>query len=1438
MIFINYFIHHKTDHVFYSKGYHYTGYFKVILFILLAVFTFKVLDAKAQATGHPFYKFTHYTSQDGLPQNSVMAIMQDQKGFLWFGTDDGLAKYDGYQFTIFKHSPFNDFSLGNNVIRDLVQDKNGFIWISTEGGGINIFDPKTEKFLSLNEETNIPDLTNSAKTNNLIIDKNGDVWVSTLSDGIYKICPEKNNKEITLNNYFKSFKINYLNKFNSSINDNKIWQVFEDSHGYIWIGTYEEGMQVLAPKSSNFVEKAIYHSGQKIKSIKAFYEASDGTIWIGTEKHGVFKKTNGEEEFHQFVPPSPSFSQKMEKENITCFLEDQQGHLWIGTLGGGLYVLDQQKDHIFHYEDNPSDPYSLNGRSVYRLFEDKDNNIWIGMYSGEGLNKINPNAQHFEHYRPQINTSGSLSGKMVKSILMDSKSNLWVGIFNGGLNLKRNQETEFEKITLPEFSTNNSAQTNVQVIYEDQKEKLWIGTDGSGLYSYDLKSKKFNSYLYQENDTTSLSKNEVWAITEDHNGQLWVGTANGGGLNQFDPKTGKFKRFLHTPNNNKTPSFNDIRSLLLDSQNRLWIGTYGGGLNQYNFDNGQFTYYQHDQTKPNSISHNIITSIYEDKKGNLWIGTFGGGLNRMNPNTGHFTYFREKDGLPSDVIKAVLEDNTGQLWISTMKGISLYKPEKGIFKNYTAEDGLQSDEFNLGAAFKDKKTGKLYFGGTNGFNAFLPDQVRQTQVPKVPELTQLRVLNHLVSPGDTIENEVLLEKSISFSDKLILNDHHNSFELAFSAIEFNGQDKIQYAYKLDGFDNDWIYTDADRRYAPYANLKAGEYTFRLKTTSENRLQSSEERLLQLIVLPPWYKSTPAYLAYILLGILAAYIIKSIISFRIKLKNDLRFERLEHQKQEEINQLKLRFFTNISHELRTPLMLIKVPLEQLISRTDISQQIHYQLNSIHNNAARLLRLINQLLEFRKQETGHVKLEVQEINPKNFLQNIFTSFEAMAKHRNIDFRLNCSKELPESVWFDLDQMEKVCYNLCYNAFKFTPDGGKISLSLFNSTINTKAGNLASMAIQVEDNGKGILPEHQEKIFERFFQVEDGEGNLTAGTGIGLALSKNIVEFHHGLIQMESLPNEKTTFTVLIPYGKAHFAPHDFKEFPTQQESKSLPIEQELNNIDRHLLSSLENSGSSIHPDPSLLNKKLLLVEDNVELLSLMKGVLNQHFQVITAKNGEQGIEMAQLYHPDFIISDVMMPKMDGVAMCSLLKQELNTSHIPIILLTARSAYDYQREGYASGADDYLSKPFPLDLLISKVRNLLNTRERLMATFKQKPDLEPSGIGVSNKDNEWMKEAIEVVEKHIDDTDFDISAFVKEMGLSRTLLFEKIKAITGHTPNDFITIIRLKRAAQLLLQGDLKVAEISYMVGFSNPKYFSKCFNKQFGCSPSKYKNQLPY
>jgi ligand-binding sensor domain-containing protein/signal transduction histidine kinase/DNA-binding response OmpR family regulator len=1398
--------------------------------ILYAVgFLWLSLAAVAQDKEHSFYRFSHLSSRDGLPQNSVLSILQDKSGFLWFGTDDGLARYDGYTFVVYQHDPADSFSISNNVIRGLVQDNYGFIWVATEGGGINVFNPLSERFISLKQ---LPGAACS-KISSLTKDHKGDIWAGTLSCGLihisYQSPPGKTLGSVKNNIHIRQHEQNRQDEF--ALKDNKIWDVFEDKNQQVWIGTYEGGLQSYDQVSNKFTDHPILYHQKPVKSIKVYYEDSRGNIWIGTEHFGLFKKDKKRGDFIHFPFGKGVKDTGTLHPNITDILEDDQGQIWIGTLGGGVSIYDPNEEKFHHYTDHPADPYSLKGNSVFTFYEDSDNNLWIGMYSGEGLNRITPTQQYFEHYRPSTIDSLGLSGKMVKSIYRDKQERLWVGIFNGGLNQLDSSRKHFRYFFARPENPNFVNHNNVQCITEGHNGLLWIGTDGGGLHQYDPVKGTFKVYRAQPGEDKSLSKDEVWALCWDHQGYLWVGTANGGGLNRFHPGTEEFENFKHEKNNSATPSFNDIRVLFLDSKNNLWIGTFGGGLNKYDFRTGKFQYFQHDPSSPESISHNIITSIQEDHKGNLWIGTFGGGLNKFNPDTEIFTTFRKKDGLPSDVVKAILEDERGNLWISTVNGLSRFNPKLGVFKNFTVNDGLQSDEFNLGSAFKDK-SGKMYFGGANGLNSFYPEKLAVEWKLEAPVITSLRVLNKQVLPGDEIAEEIILQNSISHSPKLTLTHRHNSFEFEFSALQFNGQDNIKYAYKLDGFDRDWIITGAKRRYAPYANLKAGEYVFRIKASNEHGAWEGEERVLKMTILPPWWKSTPAYIFYFILTGLAFYLIKSLISYRIKLKNDIRFERLEYQKQEELNQLKLSFFTNISHELRTPLMLINAPLEQLVKRNDLNEKVHNQLRSIHNNASRLLRLINQLLDFRKQETGNMGLAVREENVVLFVKNVFTSFEDLASQRQIEFVLTVEEDLDPILFFDAEQIEKVLYNLCHNAFKFTPDGGRIQISIFRSFMAGPDQSIQtpSLAIAVTDNGKGILAEHQVKIFDRFFQVKDENGYLSPGTGIGLALSRNLIELHKGQIEVFSIPGEKTTFTVRLRQGKDHFQKHEFAVDSEKQRTRIL-YKQELPYLEEKFINSLQSND-----DQSLKKRKkgqkLLIVEDNQELLFLMQDSLEKFFHILTASNGREGLKVALSQKPDFIISDVMMPEIDGVEMCSRIKENIETSHIPLILLTAKTAHSSQLEGYESGADDYISKPFPLDLLVLKVQNLLQSRKRLKEKFRKVPDLEPTEISITSTDGKLMEKAMEIVERHMDNPEFDISIFVKEIGISRTLLYEKLKAITGHTPNEFIQVLRLKRAAQLLLKSELKVADICYMVGFNNPKYFSKCFRKQFDCTPSKF------
>ena len=1365
------------------------------------------------------FNFDHYSSIDGLPQNSVLAIAQDDLGFLWMGTDDGLSRFDGYNFKTFKHSSDNPYSISNNVIRAISKDTNGYLWIGTEGGGINVFDPKTEHFVEFSLQANESSRRFANKISSSYLDTQNRLWIGTQSDGVIMVSGFETGYEIDLNLYISKLNIRFFNKGNSSLLDNKIWSIAEDKNGHIYIGTLEEGA-FLIPNSTEKIEQLPFFKEQNLNAVKVFFECSNGDFWVGTEKNGVWRKPAGQSQFKAFdfsTLPSISRSQDL---NITSIEEDNLGNILIGTLGHGLVSYNQQKGALTHYQDDPMESKSLKGNSVYTIFKDNNQQIWLGMYSGEGLNKINSNQQSFTHYKFDPRENRGLSGRMVKSIFMDQEDNLWVGLFNGGLNVLPANEKTFLY-----FNSKNSflAHDNVQVIYQSKNGEIWIGSDGGGITVHNPKTKKSKYLKHISGQKNSLSKNEVWAITEDNDGIFWIGTANGGGLNKYNPHTGHFETFIAGNETYKTPSFNDIRSLLVDSKNNLWIGTYGGGLNKLNLSTGSFEYFQ-SQKEQNTISHDIITSILEDRNGFIWVGTFGGGLNKINPLSNEIIIYREKDGLPSDVIKAILEDDAGQLWISTLNGLSAFDQKSGVFNNYKEADGLQSDEFNLGTAFKDR-LGRLYFGGTNGFNSFLPERISQYPIPTTPILTKLKVLNEEVNVGATILGKTILDKQISFKDQISLSYQHNSFELEFASLGFNMQSKTQYQYYLEGYDQNWINTDEKRRFATYANLRPGKYLFHVRAFIANDQTTSQTRTIAIHVSPPWYKSSVAYMIYGILVLFLAFGIKKIITWRIKLKNDLRFERLEKEKQEEINQLKLRFFTNISHELRTPLMLIKAPLEELEKEKYLSPIVSKQLESIHSNTNRLLRLINQLLDFRKQETGNLHLTVRQIPIRTFIKEIFDSFHILAEQKEIDFKLKIEDNIPYALWFDPEQMEKVFFNLIYNAIKFTPNGGQISMEIQNES------SLESVSFQVIDNGRGIEAENIDLIFDRFFQVHHKADIHQAGTGIGLALSKNIVEIHQGQIKVKSKPGVETVFTILLRTGFEHYDKSQLAQGITFSEENYLPTLTDSKDIYIEDFPVFSESEENKIPTTG---KKLLVVEDNIDLLILLKRTLRAHFEIIEAKDGEEGHKLAIEYKPDFIISDVMMPKIDGITLCKMLKENIETSHIPVILLTAKSSHINQLDGYESGADDYITKPFPIDLLVLKIKNILDGRERFQKQFQLIPNLDSSKIKITSEDEKFLNLAISSVEQYIDNPDFQVHDLVRDLGMSRTLVFEKFKALIGQTPNDFIQTIRLKRAAQLLLETDYKISEIGYMVGFNNPKYFSKCFLKHFGDSPSKYRS----
>ena len=1373
-------------------------------------------------------KFTHFSSKDGLPQNSVLAIHQDQLGFIWMGTDDGLARYDGYQFRVFRHEPGDSLSLNNNVIRAIISDPSGQLWIGTEGGGVSIFDPIREKFSPIYLNENFPIILKDGKVSSMLLANDQSIWISTNGGGVISI---KIDFESSSDWKVKSegIKIRHFHNKNSNLKDNKVWSLFQDNEGRIWAGTQEKGAFVFENEIWTPVTLPI--APQTPQSVKVFYEDRLGRLWIGTEKSGLYIKSKSQKDFVEVNLPKAGSDPQQKDLNVTSFIEDEQGNVWVGTLGRGLFIQQLDGGQVLHYEDEPNNPYSLNGNSVYTIYRDSAGSIWLGMYSGEGLNKVSPNQQQFEHYRYDPSLKKGLSGKMVKSILKDKNGNLWIGIFNGGLNYLAPNSDIFRYLFAGEEGI--LSHNHVQSIFQRSNGEIWIGTDGGGITVYDPASNRY-WYFRQGPGEYDLSKNEVWSITEDSQGAIWIGTANGGGLNRFDPYSGKIKKFFHKENDPNTIPFNDVRSLLVDSKENLWIGTYGGGLSKMELKTGRFAHFNSDSQSGHKISHSIITCILEDKKGYIWVGTFGGGLNRINPLDGTVKIFREKDGLPSDVVKAILEDTSGQLWISTVNGLSSMDPINFTFKNYHEDDGLQSDEFNLGAAFKDD-SGKLYFGGINGFNAFFPERVKPYQTPKAPILTELRILNQVALPNKLILNKPVISQSISYVREIKLDDLHNSFELEFSSLEYLSQEKIRYYYKLEGYDPEWIETDSKRRFANYANLEPGKYNFLLKSSYEGDVSFSPINQFRLIVLPPWYRSSWAFVIYFILLLFLAYLIKSFVSWRIRLRNDLKFERLEKQKQEEINQLKLRFFTNISHELRTPLMLINSPLDQLVKYKELPETVRNQLDSIHANASRLLRLINQLLDFRKQETGHLQLSVKPVNLFNFLSVIKKSFDVVAEQKQIKFDLKFETELSEQLWIDPDQMEKVFFNLIYNSFKFTPEGGTIQIFVESGNIPSKENGkqLDGVVIRIKDTGEGIPEDQLELVFDRFFQVKNHRASAQIGTGIGLALSKNLVDFHRGKITVSSKPGVETIFSVWLLKGFEHFEKHELTSTQGEDLEKEW-IKEQSDHLSKELNRRKQNRNFK---GDKKLKESILVVEDNPDLLELISSVLEAHFRVVIAKDGNEGLSLLIEGGISLIVSDVMMPGMDGIEFCGRVKSSLETSHIPLILLTAKTSHAHQIEGYESGADDYVTKPFQLDLLVLKIQNLLKTRRKLQNQLAQDLMFEPSRVSLSSPDEKFFEEAILIVEKYMDDGEFGVQVLVKELGLSRTLVFEKFKGLIGKTPNEFIQMIRMKRAAQLIQDGNLKINEVAFMVGFSDPKYFSKSFQKFYKVLPSKFKDNFP-
>jgi signal transduction histidine kinase/DNA-binding response OmpR family regulator len=1093
--------------------------------------------------------------------------------------------------------------------------------------------------------------------------------------------------------------------------------------------------------------------------------------------------------------------------------------------------------------NSEDDDKSLSQNSINTIYKDREGIVWVGTFK-KGISYHQDDIMKFPLYRLRIPNAGNLNYDDVNRFIEDPRGNLWIGTNGGGLlyfNRQTGQTTQYlHKAADPTSLTNDV----IVSLCLDHEQRLWIGTYFGGLDCFD--GKTFRHYRHNELDSTSISDDRVWELLEDSRQQLWIGTFEHG-VDRFDRTNNTFIHYKPLTPNSVQCGY--IAGLMEDNYGNLWIAT-AYGIDVLDRRSGLFKHFGHDDAHPaTSLSNNNTISTMQDSRGLIWVSTREG-LNVYDPVTGLFKIFRTEDGLPDNTILDILEDNNHNLWLSTPNGlsnvqVSMEGDARKItcsFRNYDETDGLQGREFNENASLRTSG-GDLIFGGPYGFNIFNPQNIRQTPKSRVLTLTDLQVFNKTVDIGEKLNGHIVLPESITETKSITLRYNENVFSIEFAALDFSNPEKVKYIYKLDGFSTQWLVSNDKTRKATFTNLDPGDYTFRVKTADDRGGPNPGELLLNIKILPPFWKTSLAYTLYVVLLILALVFARRMIVHRARARFAIEQERQEAQRLHELDMMKIRFFTNVSHEFRTPLSLILTPLDKIIRDTDNPSR-KGQFRLIHRNARRLLNMVNQLLDFRKLEEQELRLSLSEGDIVNFIKGLSFSFADMAEKKNIDFSFHSSlASLYTS--FDQDKIERIVFNLLSNAFKFTPEQGRISVEL-NLLPTPDLHDYGLLQLVIKDTGIGIAKDKQERIFDRFFQNDIPGSMVNQGSGIGLAITREFVKLHNGSIYVDSEPGRGSSFTVLLPAerldpGTISLPPveDDLAAELTPDLAPGLP--QDLaSDMTADLLSGLATdqtpgtaAGLAVFEETPHSKKPLiLLVEDNEDFRFYLKDNLREFFIILEASNGKEGWQKTLGFHPDLIVSDISMPEMNGIDLCRKIKSDKRTSFVPVILLTALIGEEQQLKGLETGANDYMTKPFNFGILLSKIRNLLFQQETARKTWQKQVEANPGKIKIESPDELFMQQALVLIEKNISNPDFSVEEMSRELFLSRVGLYKRLLSLTGKTPIEFIRSIRLKRAAQLLEKSRFTVAEIAYESGFNNPKYFARYFKAEFGMLPSTY------
>ena len=1325
-----------------------------------------------------------FTPDNGLSNSHINHIYQDSEGFIWISTENGLNKFNGYEFTVYSGDPNDTTSLQGNYVSSVHEDRRGRFWVATSSGLLH-YDRSINQFHLVRIQGT--DYYNMRRVSWIMEDRAGNIWVSYPGEGI--ICFEG-----------ESLQPVFYTKNNSGIGDNTIRCAYEDKHGNIWLGSQNHGIYVFNP--FNYTTKHYQHNPSDRNSLNnnrilTICEDVKGRILIGTIGGGI---NIFDEATHSFsaLLIDPAF----QAENfVYSLMVDKDSTLWVGTDGSGIFCYDSQWNKST-LQNEFSDICNLGRSKVQHIFQDKQGNIWVALHQ-EGILLIPFTRKNFQNYGfNPFDPSKSIGTHCVISIIEDSKKNIWIGTDGDGLYKIRPSGN------IEHFSVRNTPGFHSDVItglFEDRDENIWIGTYVNGLFRYNNKTGRFDYHITQSGTENDLSYNHAATFAQDKSGLLWIGT-NGGGVITLNIESGQLNSFLYTdnPSESNQLSSNWIYDILIDSDNIIWIGT-SNGVNSLDPLKNQFTSYP---SFNNRLNSNLIYSLHEDRKGNIWVASYYG-LHSYNKKTGETSIFTTKSGLPDNMITGIEEDENNMLWISTGKGICRFDPTNKTCLNFYVEDGLQGNEFRRGSHAKGFGN-RMYFGGINGVTSFYPEQISFEKTPLSLVFTDFLIYNEPV----TIGKSSILSKSLNETEHIQLKYDERSFSFKFAALEYTAPQRVRYYTQIENFDTQWRPVDHPNRTVTYTNLDPGTYTFKIRADIDGNHTLQKE--IQVVILPPFWLTVWAKILYFIIFIAIIYSVYSYTSHRMRQRREM----MEKEQQKQLSESKLQFFTDISHEIRTPLTLIIGPLEKMINTTS-NQMFHSSFQIMYRNANRILKLINQLMDLRAIEKGKRKLKVESVNIHEFTRNIMDSFLDLATAKQIDFRFNADDNLLSAL-IDRDCLDKIIFNLLSNAFNFTPDNGHIIVSL--RSIEDK-----ELEISVEDSGIGIPKDKQELLFDRFYQIRDNKLN-TKGTGIGLHLSKMMAELHHGSISVESEAGHGSIFFVRIPLNEEAYASD---ELTTRPEYPQITIQ--------HSDSFVINKKNEPEPKETIKQRpktsiSLLVVEDNADIQNYIQTELSIYYHIIKANNGKEGLECALRHIPDIIISDIVMPEMDGLTLCKLIKTNENTCHIPIILLTAKTSVEQRIEGLEMGADSYIPKPFNIKHLKTRIDKLIYLRETLKQKYTGKLEAQEENIKVVTSDEKLLARFNEQLKEQISNPDLNVGSISKELGISRVHLNRRLKAITNESPGNYIRNYRLKHAAWLLMNKNMTIAEIAYAVGFSSHAYFSSIFKEHYGMPPTEYINKV--